>query len=433
MNMTIYKQLDSRWSGLPYPTRGSSFGATGCGCCACTHIAIEQSSKAKWTPATLRPWMVKQGYAYVGQGTTWQGITETLKYIGHKEVVCVWNDPMTRAWKELNKGNRIGILLVDNSKTPDGTYWTASGHYVAFTDYKVSNDKHYFYIKDSGGRNHDGWFCYEKSIKGALPKLWIVERLEESTPVVNKGKAYSGEYPDINRKKRLIDKAVELAWPKGTDSKKYAWQGGTSTKAFKTALNKVFPDRSSWGKAAKVGCSCDVFAGTCIRSAGLDTAFPRGLEQQFDYVPKNFTRAVYKNVKPADKSKDGDVVLFDYAGNGAHVVIRGNGMYYEAGYQTTYGHVNTSLSRLKKSYPKVVILRPKNDLSKEDRGADVKLLQKYMAWFGYKITVDGYFGSTTNKLVKQMQTKLNKEGLYEGAIDGIVGVLTLAAMKKYTK
>jgi peptidoglycan hydrolase-like protein with peptidoglycan-binding domain len=196
MNKTIYKQLDSRWASKPYPTYSSSFGGNGCGCCACVHVAIEQDAKKKWTPETLRPWMVSQGFAYVNQGTTWQGITETLKYIGHKNVVCVWNDPMSSAWKELNKGNRIGVLLVDNGRTPDGTYWTSSGHYVAFTDYKVSGGKHYFYIKDSGFRNHDGWYAYETSIKGALPKMWIVERIGSpaNLPKPKKGK-YTGKYP----------------------------------------------------------------------------------------------------------------------------------------------------------------------------------------------------------------------------------------------
>ena len=196
MNKTIYKQLDSRWSGLPYPTRNSSFGANGCGCCSCVHIAIEQPWKSDWTPATLRPWMVKKGFAEANHGTTWSGINETLKHLGHKNVVWVGrNDPMSKAWAELNKGNRIGVLLVDNSKTPDGTYWTASGHYVAFTAYKYENKQHKFYIKDSGGRNHDGWFTYEKSIKGALPQLWIVEKISPKATSYRPSTTYTAALP----------------------------------------------------------------------------------------------------------------------------------------------------------------------------------------------------------------------------------------------
>ena len=158
--------------------------------------------------------MVDQGFAYVNQGTTWNGITETLKYLGHKNVVRIWSDPMTEAWKELNKGNRIGVLLVDNSRTPDGTYWTSSGHYVAFTDYKVVNGQHWFYIKDSGGRDHDGWYCYEKSIKGALPKLWIVERLETPsptpTPTPTPGGHYTGEYPVVKKYLEPGDRGIQV-------------------------------------------------------------------------------------------------------------------------------------------------------------------------------------------------------------------------------
>ena len=187
MNSKIYKQLDSRWSRLPYPTKNSTFGGNGCGCCACTHIAIEQDSKRNWNIQPLRRWMISQGFAIPGQGTTWSGIEATLKHIGHKTVVWVMRkDPMSKAWAELDKGNRIGVLLVDNSRTPDGTLWTSSGHYVAFTDYKKTSDgKHWFYIKDSGFRNHSGWFCYEKSIVGALPQLWIVKRLDATVPVAD--------------------------------------------------------------------------------------------------------------------------------------------------------------------------------------------------------------------------------------------------------
>lgn len=208
MNPTIYKQLDSRWANKPYPTYASSFGGNGCGCCACVHVAMEQERYKNWTPESLRPWMVNQGYAYPGRGTLWQGIYDTLKYIGHKNVVWIGeNDPMTDAWKELNKKNRIGVLLVNNGSTPDGTYWTSSGHYVAFTDYKVKGGQHWFYIKDSGGRNHDGWFCYEKSIKGALPQLWIVERLgKEPKPSDH----YEGEYPNPKKYLEPGDKGTEV-------------------------------------------------------------------------------------------------------------------------------------------------------------------------------------------------------------------------------
>ena len=200
MNTKLYKQHDSRWSGKPYPNRKSKFGGHGCGCCACVHVAIEQTSKSNWTPESLRPYMVKKGYASAGHGTTWQGITNTLKYLGHSRVVWVKkNDPMSKAWAELDKGNRIGVILFNSKKAPNGIRWTSGGHYVAFTDYKKGSDgKHLFYTKDSGSRDHDskkhGYYSYENSMKGCVSQMWIVERINAPKPYVIT-KPYTGKLP----------------------------------------------------------------------------------------------------------------------------------------------------------------------------------------------------------------------------------------------
>lgn len=265
-NKTIYKQLDSKWSSLPYPTKNSTFGATGCGCCACTHVAIEQPWKADWTPATLRPWMVKKGFAVVNQGTTWSGIAETLKHLGHKNVVWVGrNDPMSKAWAELNKGNRIGVLLVDNSRTPDGTYWTASGHYVMFYKYAYENGKHYFWIKDSGGRNHDGKFCYETSIKGALPQLWIVERISPKATSYRPSTTYTSALPTKAVKKGTSNggqvKRVQrfLNWCINAKLDVDGVAGEKTSKA-------IYNFQKTWKKA--YGLSVDgIFGEGCIKAA----------------------------------------------------------------------------------------------------------------------------------------------------------------------
>lgn len=197
MNSKIIRQLDPSIADWPYPTKSSSFGGNGCGCCACYHIAIEQPWKDDYSLNALRKWMIDQGYAVPGKGTLWSGIYETLKHIGHKNVVWIHEeDPMSKAWKELNKGNRIGVLLVSNGETPNGTVWTASGHYVAFTDYRIKNKQHQFYIKDSGFRHHDGWYTYEKSIKGALPQLFIVERITVDATKYRPKKPYGGRMPN---------------------------------------------------------------------------------------------------------------------------------------------------------------------------------------------------------------------------------------------
>lgn len=169
MRSTIFRQYDSRWGSLPYPTKEYSFANNGCGCCAVTHLLIEMDEYKNYTPATVRKYMVK--HATNGNGTTWAGITDSLEHYGRKPK----NVPtMAEAFKELNKGNRTGILLFKGG-TKGGITWTSSGHYVAFLDYKYENGKHYFYTKDSGSRKNDGWHCYETQMKGLIKQIWVVE------------------------------------------------------------------------------------------------------------------------------------------------------------------------------------------------------------------------------------------------------------------
>lgn len=189
MRSTIFRQYDSRWAKLAYPTKASSFGDNGCGCCSCTHLVIELEKYKHYTPKKLRTYMVKQGFAIDGQGTLWDGITKTLEHYGFKVVKPNIYASMDEAWKELNKGNRAGVLLF-SAGTRGGKTWTSTGHYVAFSAYKVEDGKHWFYTKDSGGRQNDGWHCYEDHMKGLLPQMWIVE-LPEERPVYKVGETYT--------------------------------------------------------------------------------------------------------------------------------------------------------------------------------------------------------------------------------------------------
>ena len=142
-----------------------------------------------------------------------------------------------------------------------------------------------------------------------------------------------------------------------------------ATSAYKTALNKAYPKRSSWGKSARLGKSCDVFVGTVVRNSGLDKSYPRGLAEQYLYKPKGFTRTTYKNVTPYSVSKDGDIIIYskntvptksNRKSTKGHTCIRGNGVIYEANYPSKYPHVNKDVKKkLNTKRPYVVILRAK--------------------------------------------------------------------------
>lgn len=235
MQKTIFRQYDSRWGSLGYPTKDSSFEDNGCGCCACTHIVIEKEKYKDYTPKNLRTYMVEQGFAIRGQGTLWAGITKTLEHYGFKVVKPNIAYDMDAAWKELNKGNRAGVLLF-GSGTRGGVMWTSSGHYVAFLDYKVQNGKHYFYTKDSGGRKNDGWHCYEDTMRGLLPQMWIVELPKETTKKVTTTKYVTLASMNFRTKATTAKESkVICSIPKGT------------------AVNIQSVDKNGWGKLSYNG------------------------------------------------------------------------------------------------------------------------------------------------------------------------------------
>ncbi len=58
---------------------------------------------------------------------------------------------------------------------------------------------------------------------------------------------------------------------------------------------------------------------------------------------------------------------------------------------------------------------------------DIKLLQRYMNYYGLPLTVDGYFGPKTEKAVKEFQARVNDHDL-SFPVDGIVGPKTWKAL-----
>ncbi len=184
MSDIIYRQYDSRWGKLPYPTARYTFANNGCGCCSVANILVEIPKYKKITPKPVRKYMVEQDFATEGHGTKHVGITKTLQHYGLDPEMHETMKDAFAALDQIPKGRRAGILLFRGG-TKNGVTWTSSGHYVAFTDYKLVKGKHYFYMKDSGLRNNDGWYCYEDHMKGLIKEVWTVK-----LPAPKKGKYY---------------------------------------------------------------------------------------------------------------------------------------------------------------------------------------------------------------------------------------------------
>lgn len=189
---TIYRQYDSRWGNLPYPELPSTMAKSGCGCCSIAHCLIEAPKYANYTPKTIISYMRR--YAVKGQGTKHIGMPDALNHYGFRNVKE--HDTMPKLFEELKKGNRVGVLLFGNTKAPDGTLWTLHGHFVAFVGFKCTDDKHYLYTKDSGGRWNDGWHCYETSMRGCVRKVWSAELPVEEITLPERGYFKKGDKSD---------------------------------------------------------------------------------------------------------------------------------------------------------------------------------------------------------------------------------------------
>lgn len=121
----FWKQTDKRWRNKSY--RGMTLGAGGCGPTAIANV-VSPLLRKNYTPAKVWDYMKKHGYLIPGAGSTWAGITATLKHYGIKFEVT-YNDAEVR--KYLEKGYWM-IGLCGPSR------WTTSGHYIVI--YKLTKE-----------------------------------------------------------------------------------------------------------------------------------------------------------------------------------------------------------------------------------------------------------------------------------------------------
>lgn len=249
-----------------------------------------------------------------------------------------------------------------------------------------------------------------------------------SKPTVTPTATYTGAFPNLvtHSGQKIAYTARDLAFAKGTSKSKYTYGKGKAKAAFTTAINKVYPKRSSWSKQCQAGASCDVGAGTIIRYSGIDTKIPRGLQEQIPHMKKS---SLWKNTGLKKVSAAGDVAL--HSGKGAHIWIGlGDGNIAEANHTWKYfehivkdtrsvsGKQNGAVYRATKATP----------IKKGDRGTEVKKMQAFLNWAGFNCgTADGVFGANTEKAAKAFQSKVGITS------DGVFGNGSLTKAKAYKK
>ena len=176
-NVKTFRQYDSRWGSHYYPNATYTMTGSGCGPTACADVIASHPSHGSVTPETLRKYMLNNGYVAAGKGTYWSGIGAALKKYGF---TVTNHESMTAFFKEMAKTGRRAILLFGKG-TRGGVTWTTGGHFLACSGHKKSDGKNYLYMHDPGGRKHDGWYCYETTMKGLIKQVWSCYIKNESS------------------------------------------------------------------------------------------------------------------------------------------------------------------------------------------------------------------------------------------------------------
>lgn len=248
-------------------------------------------------------------------------------------------------------------------------------------------------------------------------------------PAAPKPTTYSGAFPDLKTHsgQKISEMARKLAYPKGTSKATYTYGKGKATAAFTRAINRVFPNRSSWSKQCQAGASCDVGAATVIRASGIDPKIPRGLEEQIPYLAKS-NRFEKTGLKKTSDMKPGDVGVYTGKVKGAHIWIGvGNKLIAEANHTAKYFlHIDTDdyTSSGKKTWGIYRACVP-SAIESGDKGSEVTKLQRFLNWFGgYGLAIDGDVGPKTVAAIKSFQSCVHI------TTDGCFGSASLAMAKK---
>lgn len=310
MSYKTYKQYDSRWGSKNY-NGSSTMAAAGCGPTACATIISNHDPRV--TPLKTMKYMQEHGYAIRNNGTAWAGIPACMKWGGLNEVKEI--KTMPDLWSYMKKKHSCGIIRFE-AGTVGGVTWTTAGHFVAFTAMKIKDGKHYLWTRDPGGRNHDGWYCYETQMIGLVGNVWV----GISNP------------PKTKREKkleRIEEVAIKCSWPKGTTRSKMGYPEGHAKKAYKQALNKAYPNRSGWRDQTHDGASCDVAVGTFVRASGVDKRFPRGCDDIPDYMESKHGKEKWMNLKTHKMKKipDGAIIFQIYDSGAKHVMVKVRGRF----------------------------------------------------------------------------------------------------------
>ena len=153
---------------------------------------------------------------------------------------------------------------------------------------------------------------------------------------------------------KIVEACREIAWKGGTPRSKYAYNGGSPTSAYKRAYRKYF------GKYSRLKASrCDLSVALVARMA-CGAKMPKGNQEQLHWKPKKkLGYKAYRNVRPIDVLKHGNIGVYQKKNGHRHSIVYTENGLYQAQYRKTFMHYLRSHKKLKPKRSKVVVFYEK--------------------------------------------------------------------------
>lgn len=290
-----------------------------------------------------------------------------------------------------------------------------------------------------------------KGISGRVDMNWLYQKYweEKPTPKPDEKKGYQGTFPSITLTKTNAKvKADACEWAtkiaKNNDfhygSNEHAYHNG----CYYCGTNKKFK-KGHGMKMWESTCCCNPFVGAAWAHGGGDATALKmckdcdswGFSKKEGYEKSPLFNKLGHPAK--SKLKAGDVLCADshvvlYIGDGkiAEAATRDDNVIGSKKWNDSI-RVTTLTDARYKGLPRAYRYNGKVNCERvlsygelSDRVAD---LQRFLIWYGYKISVTRFFNTATLEAVKDFQEK----ELGKGQGDGLVGQKTIDAMKKVKK
>lgn len=160
-NVPLFLQWDERWGYYQYA--GDLMGLTGCGPTCLSMVSVYLLKDDKYTPKYIARFAETNGYSVIGNGSSWNLISEGGKRLGLDVTEIPLNE--SRIIRNLEAGNPIICIMGAGD-------FTSTGHFIVMTDYVDGKIK----VNDPNSQIRSKKLWELDDIKYQIKNLWVCRK-----------------------------------------------------------------------------------------------------------------------------------------------------------------------------------------------------------------------------------------------------------------